>query len=455
MLKLHQLFSINFTLVFLGTFGFLVFFTYQNHQERELAVVEQKLRTMIEIVDISILEGSISYEFTRDLARRTGTYIVIFNKALGTFTASHEDAVNMDIFLGIDSSKRPLGGERLKIDRIEDKEVMYLAQDTVIDDRGYIIAISLPIEGAKSPLYELWWKIAPLFLVSLLLSFVVARLIERNINFELRKITLYLREVAEKNYQATLSGSFIGEFAVLSELLTNLARKLEKKDRKTRKQAAKLRLKNRQNADIISAISHEFKNPIAIIIGYCETLLGEESLPEEKRRRFLERISHNAQKLSTLIDRLRLTFSLENDIARIEPTRFCLKSLALEIAKSLEEKHKRREIEVVGEAREVEADKTLMEHVIHNLAENALKYSSDKVTIEVAPKALWVVDRGVGLEESELKLITKKFYRVDSHSWESSLGLGLSIVKYILKLHGKNLQIESELGKGSKFGFEI
>lgn len=452
MLRLHQLFLINFALVFAGVFGFLVFFTYQNHQERELAIVEQKLRTLSEMVDISILEGSISAEFMRDLARRSGAYIAVFHKAIGRFTFSHEAVVNLDIFLGLLEGE---ARERLGRDYLENREVMYLAQERLIDDRDYTIALALPIEGARGLLYGLWWKIVTLFFASILLAFLLAWLMERHLNRELRQVTLYLREVAEKNYQAKLEGSFIGEFATLSSLLENLAHKLEKKDRKTRKQAAKLRLKNRQNSDIISAISHEFKNPIAIIMGYCETLLGERNLSEEKRERFLLRIAHNAQKLSSLIDRLRLSFSLENEIVKIEPTRFDLKQLAQEVARTLEEKHKNRTIQVIGESREVSADRTLMEHLIYNLAENALKYSSDVVLLRLTPRFFWVIDRGVGLKESEKRLITKKFYRVNDYQWESSLGLGLSIVKYALKLHHTSLIIRSREGEGSAFGFKI
>jgi len=61
----------------------------------------------------------------------------------------------------------------------------------------------------------------------------------------------------------------------------------------------------------------------------------------------------------------------------------------------------------------------------------------------------------MGIEPSELEKITKKFYRVDRLSWNNSIGVGLYIVKYILKLHGIELEIESEPGKGSRFGFSL
>jgi len=66
-----------------------------------------------------------------------------------------------------------------------------------------------------------------------------------------------------------------------------------------------------------------------------------------------------------------------------------------------------------------------------------------------------VIDKGAGISSSDISKVTKKFYRSGTHSWDNSMGLGLSIVKRILALHDTALEIESEEGKGSTFSFRI
>ena len=97
----------------------------------------------------------------------------------------------------------------------------------------------------------------------------------------------------------------------------------------------------------------------------------------------------------------------------------------------------------------------MIEMVIVNLLDNAMKYSSDDVTIKLGKKRLSVKDKGIGISEDDLANIQTKFYRVDKNSWDNSMGLGLAIVNYILNLHDKRLDIKSEPHVGSSFGFTI
>jgi signal transduction histidine kinase len=103
----------------------------------------------------------------------------------------------------------------------------------------------------------------------------------------------------------------------------------------------------------------------------------------------------------------------------------------------------------------VDADRTLLEIVLKNLMENALKYSKDQVMVKIDSDQISVIDQGFGISSSDISKVTKKFYRSGTHSWDNSMGLGLSIVKNILALHGTSIEIESEEEKGSTFSFHI
>ncbi len=224
---------------------------------------------------------------------------------------------------------------------------------------------------------------------------------------------------------------------------------LKKELNKLKKENKKLKIMNNFKDEIISAISHEFKNPISIINGYIETILNS-TLDENTKLKFLKKIHKNTTRLSELIDRLYLITKLENKKLKPKFSNFNLFTTAKNIAESLSER-----VEVVGEEVKIYGDKNLIEIVLNNLISNALKYSKDKVIVKITKEKICVIDKGKGIDEKEIDFITEKFYRIAKNDWDNSLGLGLAIVEHILKLHNLKLQIESEKGKGSKFCFEI
>ena len=107
------------------------------------------------------------------------------------------------------------------------------------------------------------------------------------------------------------------------------------------------------------------------------------------------------------------------------------------------------------------ADKYLIENVIHNLMENAVKYSDKEATIEVNISQderfiiISVSDQGVGIAKKYQKKIFEQFYRIPATHHKSGYGIGLAMVKYAVKAHGGTIKVESELGKGSIFTFTI
>jgi len=249
---------------------------------------------------------------------------------------------------------------------------------------------------------------------------------------------------------------FTQEFEDLNESLIKALKKAKKREDIKQRYNAKLKLKNRQRADMISAIAHEFRNPIASIMGYSQTLREDPDIPPALQEKFLEKIYNNGNKIEALLGRLILWNKFESGEATLHQSLFDLHALVLEVIHSLEEKYKHREIKILGEKCMVDADRTLIEVVMKNLIENALKYSKEDIEVSVRHDAsVYVKDYGVGIGKEDIEKVTKKFYRSGTHSWDNSMGLGLAIVKTILGLHGSQLQIESELGKGSIFSFSL
>ena len=272
---------------------------------------------------------------------------------------------------------------------------------------------------------------------------------------ELLIINKYLDNMdkAEKiDYKAHF---FTQEFEDINQNLIKALNSSKKREEIKQRYNAKLKLKNRQRGDMISAIAHEFRNPIASIMGYAQTLEEDKEIPPALQEKFLGKIYNNGIKIEALLSRLVLWNKFESGEATLHPSNFDLYVLIQEVKTSLEEKYPQREIELEGSTCLVDADRTLLEVVLKNLMENALKYSKDEVLVKIDEGQISVIDKGAGISSSDISKVTKKFYRSGTHSWDNSMGLGLSIVKSILALHGTELEIESEEEKGSTFSFRI
>jgi len=277
----------------------------------------------------------------------------------------------------------------------------------------------------------------------------------KRVSKELKNVEHYLSESSHSSSPNISARFFTSEFESINVKLIQTLRIMKKREKEKRKYTAKIKLKNRQRSDMLSAIAHEFRNPIAAIMGYSQTLTEDEEIPMGLRLKFLGKIYNNGEKIEELLSRLLLWNRFESGEQKLHLSKFDINPLAHDIASNLEDKYKNREILVEGVALKVKADKALMEIVIKNLVENALKYSDEIVKIELLDNQVRIVDQGVGISKENIDKVTKKFFRTDEHSWDNSMGLGLAIVKQILKLHGSVLQIESEEDRGSTFSFVV
>ena len=277
----------------------------------------------------------------------------------------------------------------------------------------------------------------------------------KRMQHELRTINRYLKHVKKIEKVDYEVHFFTKEFEEINQNLIKVLKKAKKRGDIKQRYNAKLKLKNKQRADMLSAIAHEFRNPIAAIMGYAQTLVEDPDIPKTLHDKFLGKIYSNGNKIESLLARLILWNKFESQEATLHKSRFDLCVLAEEVGRSLEEIYHGRRVIIEGEGCVVEADRTLMEVLLKNLIENALKYSDENVRVVIGHGRVCVIDNGAGIKEKDIEKVVKKFYRSGTHSWDNSMGLGLSIAKTILELHGSKLEIESRVKKGSKFCFSI
>jgi len=309
----------------------------------------------------------------------------------------------------------------------------------------------LVIAGDNSTTYIAIFLVALAFIVFI---YSIYRVMGK-IQYELILINRYLsnlKKIETIDYKAHF---FTQEFEDINENLTKILKDSKKREDIKQRYNAKLKLKNKQRGDMISAIAHEFRNPIASIMGYSQTLQEDAEIPFELQKKFLYKIYNNGNKIESLLSRLILWNKIESGNTTIYKSNFDLLQLLLDIKVVMEDKHNGRKIIVDVPSTIIYADKTLIEIVLKNLIENALKYSKSDVEIAFKNKKVSIKDYGVGIMEKDIDKVTKKFYRSGTHSWDNSMGLGLSIVKTILLLHNSKLEITSKVDVGSIFSFKI
>lgn len=422
------------------------FFTYKADKERSYEKAVNKLNTIKEI--LSITPGNLSDDFIKGLALKTDTYIAVFDEDLGKFTLSNNEIIKLDIFLGL---KNVIN--KTDFDYINKQPIIYEASSVKISNKSYIIVVATNLENSYINLKNLFLKLFLIFIIFLILTYLINRTFSKIIGKEIVKINFFLDKISKKDYSFNISNSFIKEIDLIYKKLNQVKIDIIKLDKKLNQKAAKIRLKNTQLEGILSAISHEFKNPVAIIKASSDTLKNDSLMSEEFKNKFIEKIIKNSQKIVNLVDKIKLSFTQKEITLNINE--FNLKEIVKDVKNELLEKYKDRNILISGNDTLIKADKILIKQVILNLSENALKYSNDEIILQINEHSFFVKDRGIGIEEENLNLITKRYFRVSKNNWDSSLGLGLYIVKQILKTHNFNFIIKSEFNKGSTFGFEF
>ena len=206
-------------------------------------------------------------------------------------------------------------------------------------------------------------------------------------------------------------------------------------------------------------VSHELKTPLTSISGYAEIMKNGLVRPEDMKG-FSERIYNEASRLITLVEDIIKISKLDEKSIELEKQEVDLYLLVREICTRLAPQAEKKSVrfEVSGEHVSYNGIRQILDEMIYNLCENAVKYNvkGGKVSVWTGntlegPKVI-VEDTGIGIPEEEKERVFERFYRVDkSHSRENGgTGLGLSIVKHGALLHDAKIQISSNLGKGTK-----
>ncbi|HRU74186.1 MAG TPA: ATP-binding protein [Caldisericia bacterium] len=209
--------------------------------------------------------------------------------------------------------------------------------------------------------------------------------------------------------------------------------------------------------DFVRDASHELKTPLTAIKGFVETL--EEEVEEKK---YIEIIKRNVDRMINIINDLITLSKLEDKDVVLEISEFDFIEMINNVIKIFSNKIKERNLKIKIDTdnynTKIKGDPYKLEQVFINLIDNAIKYTEEGgININYYLKednaVIEIIDTGIGIPEEHLDRIFERFYVVNkSRSKElGGTGLGLSIVKHIIALHNGKIEVESEVGKGSKF----
>jgi two-component system sensor histidine kinase BarA len=356
-----------------------------------------------------------------------------------------------------------------------------------------IVQIGLTGEKMNQALNRIIVNVVLITIAVILSGIFAAVLLTRRITTPLKSLVAVARQVAGGDLTASVAPMTRDEVGQLTTVFGQMTDALRERDLAVKQAYRELELLNRTleqrvrqrtgelqaaneklkeldhlKSTFVSVVSHELRTPMTSIKGYVENLLDGLAGPlTEKQTRSLERVKHNINRLTRMINELL-------DLSKIEAGRLELNLVPValsEVAEDVVESYQAaaREKSIIlrtvshPQVPMVMGDPDKLNRVLINLIHNAIKFTLPGGEIRVEAQThgdghveLSVTDSGKGIPPHELDKVFDKFYWSESAPVEArGAGLGLAIAKNLVELHGGTIRVESTLGQGSRFSFTI
>ena len=365
----------------------------------------------------------------------------------------YRTSLALGMFDSYNPSQRPIESDVIKNDELSIASLHVEIVDCGDDGEFLVLLNSMvtPLESAKKTIMAQFSYIIMFLLIgAVCMAFMLSKLISN----PLKGMNESAKQLAAGNYNVDFEGGGYREINELSETLNYAAKELSKND-------------NLQK-ELIANISHDLRTPLTMIKGYSEVM---RDIPGENTPENIQAIIDETERLSELVNDLLDLSKIESGTKEFEPAPFDLTD-AVQSVISRYDKMKASQgynIDFSYERNvDVCADRTMILQVIYNLINNAVNYCGDDLYVGVRQEIrtdkngkqivrISVEDHGEGIPEDKLPLIWDRYYKVDGVHRRATVGtgIGLSIVKKLLVKHNASYGVESTIGKGSVFWFEL
>lgn len=319
-------------------------------------------------------------------------------------------------------------------------------------ENGAILYITSPLDPIDSTTAILKNQLIIVTFILLLLAFILSFFISRKLSKPIEKLTDSAKLLAGGNYNVIFEQGSYSEVTELSNTLNYATRELSKTDQLRK--------------DLIANISHDLRTPLTMVKMYAEMIRDLSGNNPKKRGEHIDVIINETDRLSDLVKDILDLSKIESGTSKIHYEHFDISQLVKSIItrfKVLSERDGYIFDIDCDDGINVKADEKRIEQVIYNLISNAVNYTGDDKKVTIHLKSLKnkirfeVIDTGKGIPKEKLENIWERYYKANETHKRAVIGtgLGLSIVKNILEAHNAHFGVNSIIGQGSTFWFEL
>lgn len=318
------------------------------------------------------------------------------------------------------------------------------------------LVISQYKEEIYEPITTIRWIIYTGMFISIGLVLFVSVWFARYISKPIYQLKDAARDIADGNVDRQINLDRKDEFGTLATSLNQMASRLRADTEQIKEFAEKQR-------QFFADITHEIRNPLHTITGSLE-MLEMDGLSEEKRKKYLINARKQTERIDRLFKDLVALQRYDSDESFIEKKEFELAPIAHHMLEWYSDAAAEKGVELKVDTHTCRAvgDPGKIEQVIDNLISNAVKYTSEgAIKLSYASRGdlveVKVEDTGIGISDEHLGRLFDRFYRTDKARSrdKGGTGLGLAVVKSILNAHGTDIEVDSQVGKGSIFSFSL
>ncbi|MEO1023832.1 MAG: HAMP domain-containing sensor histidine kinase [Bacteroidota bacterium] len=456
--------KLSLTYITLLSIGVFVISTYAILSIRTFLLEEgvKKVQDDVQVFAESLAEDDDLNERVAFVARLTGYSIALFDSTGQLLLLSGDQEggfVNADEFLNasVQSRLRSTPGSPVLINEEEVDRLIAFHQIRMEGSEARFLRIS----KLKSELYAAESSIRHIAYGAMISSFIVVILVSiffaRNLSEPIRGLSAAAKDITQGNLDRELNSNRSDEFGDLAKSLNQMAEKF-KSDNEILKNL------NEKQSQFFADITHEVRNPLHTIAGALE-MIELDGLPQEKKDQYINTARKQLRRVENLFEDIKTLQRYDFDATFVNQEPVIMKELvedAVNIHKPMVESKELELLVSVETDAVVRVDPDKMAQVLDNLITNAAKYTTEGsiwVTLREEGNHLEVKvrDTGIGIGEEHLSRLFDRFYRTDKARSrdKGGTGLGLSVVKSILKAHGAEIQVSSELGEGSEFWFNL
>ncbi|MGM0875728.1 MAG: sensor histidine kinase [Bacillota bacterium] len=288
-------------------------------------------------------------------------------------------------------------------------------------------------------------------LISITITGLFTYYLSKRITAPLREMNRVALHIARGQFDQRVNIKTSDELGELGETFNYMAQELAGLDQ--------------MRKDFVANVSHDLRSPLTSIHGFVRAFL-DDTIPNKRKSHYFTIMNEQTELMIKLVNDLLDMARIEAGQLEIRPVIFNLSERVRQVVARMEPEfvNKKLNVELICEEAQdiyVFADPDRIDQVIVNLIQNAVQFSSYDNSVEVLLKkeeeaVVSIRDYGPGIRQEDIQSIWERFYKADrARTKKAGTGLGLSIVKHILVLHQTNIQVESEVGRGTTFTFTL